>query len=117
MLDPCFVAPVGPEDVALCMRDPTSNEAIELTITDDLGPGPDGDTSADPWFVELENGLTCQTIGGATGVLNGMRLAYGCHNGDVLYGSPDKNEPVWTIHYQKDGSPTVEIVAIRTAWY
>lgn len=116
VLDPCFVSPTGSMG-ALCMQDPARNEAIKLTINDDLGLRSEGDTTADPWFVELENALHCGAMGGATSVLNGMRLAYSCGDGNYLYGSVDRSRLIWIIHHQREGSPVVNVVAIRTAWY
>lgn len=117
VLDPCFVAPVNISNSALCMSSPVA-EATSLTITSDTeAVALPSDESADPWFVELENGTMCGILGGATATLDGMRLNYSCNQQEHLYGSPDRSHPVWKIHYQRDGSRTVAIVRIRKAWY
>ena len=33
-----------------------------------------------------------------------------------LYGSPDEEEQVWTIHHLPEDAETLEVAEIRTAW-
>jgi hypothetical protein len=54
-------------------------------------------------------------IDGATGLVNGMRLNYGCHDGN-LFGDPDRSAPLWTIAYQPTSSTTVSTVPITKVW-
>jgi hypothetical protein len=53
----------------------------------------------DPYEIRLRHGVRCGLSTGATGVIAGLRLNYGCTNGAWLLGSPNRNSPLWRILY------------------
>ena len=118
VLDPCYVSPAQRPGVAVCISDPTTAEATELSVASDAGPPVEQNGFAgDPWFIELETGQTCQLLGGATTELHGLRLNFACDDEVYLYGSPDRSQPVWRIRRQDPGDPELRMVPMRKAWY
>jgi hypothetical protein len=101
----------------LCVASPWARSAVRLTFDED----PDGSYGAKPgglpWALELSSGTRCVWVGGATTVVQGRRLNYGCFDGRVLFGSPDTTRSTWRIRAARDGDGRgMRKVAIRTAW-
>jgi hypothetical protein len=55
---------------------------------------------------------------GATGLIAGMRINYGCLGGGTLIGDPRRNSLTWTIFYAKNYTSKQFVpVAIQAAWW
>ncbi|MFC4001329.1 hypothetical protein ACFS2C_06750 [Prauserella oleivorans] len=115
--DPCFVRAAPAPDVALCVQNPATGQAVRMTIAQDLGPRPQPELVHAPWFLELEDGRWCVPTAGIGPELDGEKPSFACGGQDFLYGVPDNRAPVWTIAHRDDGAETTQPVRIRTAWY
>jgi hypothetical protein len=117
--DPCF-ANLDQTRLA-CAEDPTSANAVMLTLTKDLpadAAGREPNFKAAPWALELENGQTCTPLTGATAPIAGMRINYGCGDDAYIAGSVDRSRPLWRVFYQTPTrSLSLQQVAVTTAWY
>lgn len=67
------------------------------------------------WLLELVDGQRCNAAGGATTTVGDRRLNFHCQNGFV-YGDPDPALPLWTVHYQANGSNTMESVPVAVVY-
>ncbi|WP_253853438.1 hypothetical protein [Prauserella alba] len=120
LYDPCFVRHRPRPDVALCVQNPTTSEAVRIRIVEDT-PGPaDRRRPGRPWFLELADGRHCVPAPGP-GRANDPpgRPTYTCGSDDHLYGLPDTTGPVWTMTNRlgdADGPGPPHRVRIRTAW-
>lgn len=78
-----------------------------------------------PWALELANGLRCSFVGGATGVVDGARVNYGCDpEGAIKWvvGYPDQSTSSWRVRLlEMDQSLNTvlgsEDVSVLIAWY
>ncbi|MHB1798837.1 MAG: hypothetical protein ACYCUI_11125 [Vulcanimicrobiaceae bacterium] len=114
LYDPCFSGAM--REVA-CVVNPFDKSVILMRLSKPVeGPSAPLDKRRPPWAVRLVNGATCEFLTGATGVVAGMRINYGCSNGASLLGEPDRTSQPWTIYYAKSQSdPDVTQIAIVTA--
>lgn len=69
-----------------------------------------------PWAIELTNGDRCGLMTGATAVVAGMRINYGCEGGGSIVGELDRFGAVWTANYYDEQSVGTETVAVATVW-
>ena len=69
-----------------------------------------------PWAVELANGERCGLLTGATAVVAGMRINYGCEGGGSIVGELDRSQPVWTGNYYDEQALGTELVEVATVW-
>jgi len=69
-----------------------------------------------PWALELANGERCTLLSGATSVLAGERINYGCEGGGVVLGAAHRGQPVWTVSYLADQSVATNVVEVAVAW-
>ncbi len=92
---------VGPEEPA---RAP--NERADVVI----------DPLEIPWALELANGSRCGLLTGATAVLAGQRINYGCDDGGLVIGEVDRSAVMWTVAYLADGASATNLVDVVTAW-
>jgi hypothetical protein len=117
--DPCF-APTAETRVVYCPQSGGSKRLIAIALTKPLPHGarnaaPTG-ASGPPTTIVLRGGVTCGYITGATGVVAGMRINYGCSDGRELLGDPDRRSPVWHIFAQPPkGAGNPRLVDIDTA--
>ncbi|WP_298180931.1 hypothetical protein [Saccharomonospora sp.] len=131
VLDPCFV-PADPVDVpalekpgeeprevdtvALCFDDPAQTELTKVHVVTDNGVWPREPAPFDPhWFLELGDGTRCTKVFGVEEIRENLPLSYDCDDG-TLYGSPDEEKPVWTVHHLAEGAETLRVAEVRTAW-
>jgi hypothetical protein len=97
--DPCFSGSAKTQ--VACPSDPF--EKVVLII--DLGkalPPHSGSSGQSPWAVRLANGVICSFITGATGVVAGMRLNYGCTDKGWILGEVDRSSQPWSVFYTRD---------------
>lgn len=114
--DPCFIG--GEPAMAVCVESPWDTKVTMLEVTMlELANAPaqqerGGDTV---WALELEGGERCLMISGATSTAAGERLNYQCDSG-VIYGDPDTDSEVWTVHYQAEGALAQTARDVVVAW-
>jgi hypothetical protein len=143
--DPCFENPFGPIDEAgelICAGSPFDTAVVGLTLTEPLqrfkdappdgmdmdgmavadSPAPEGMAEADihpldiPWALELANGERCTLLTGATAVLAGERVNYGCESGGMVLGEVNRDGPVWTVSYLAEDVFASDLVAVAVVW-
>jgi hypothetical protein len=81
---PAKSKPVGPEEPAAA-----PDESADVVI----------DPLEIPWALELANGSRCGLLTGATAVLAGLRINYGCDDGGLVIGEVDRAGAMWTVFY------------------
>jgi hypothetical protein len=122
ILDPCFSNAGGTGNMVICAQDPWSS-AKALMLKKPLPQDMANTTSADPtarspWAIELTSGKQCTALTGATSVVAGLRINYGCDGGGVLVGEPHRGAAVWTILFGSSYSAkTVDSRPIADAWW
>jgi hypothetical protein len=101
--DPCFSATAHAHSV-VCFLDPWTPVTI-LQLTKPLPRHSRLLTRALPWAIETVDGRHCTFLTGATGLMGGRRVNYGCTDHSYLIGDPDEHHPLWTIHSAKTFNP------------
>ena len=104
IIDPCFTNQDSTEVACPNARDPRAVVLIQLTATPDTNVANHNDPQAAPWLVQLQGGVTCGFLTGATTDIAGRRYNYECSDGSVLYGNPDESHPLWQILRSTQGS-------------
>jgi hypothetical protein len=56
-------------------------------------------------------------VSGATAAVGSDRLNYSCDGEVVIYGEPDRREPVWTVMAARKGSSTLSASEVALAWF
>lgn len=93
--DPCFAS--SPHARAVyCFFNPWSRVTV-LRLTRPLPKAPPLQGPVLPWAIVTASGLRCVFMTGATALVGGQRINYGCTNGSYLIGSPETRSPLWTI--------------------
>jgi hypothetical protein len=119
ILDPCFSKGKLSKPFVVCPIAPWSRRATVLVLTKPI-PLVEGNatsrSSTEPWGIVTANGKHCLAFTGATGVIGGRYVRYGCQEGGVLLGVPDRHTPVWTIFYAAKNSSLQFRVRITDAW-
>ena len=69
-----------------------------------------------PWAVELADGERCTLLTGATAVVAGMRINYGCDGGGSIVGDLQRGPTVWTANYYDEQAVGTELVEVATVW-
>ena len=133
--DPCFADPVaapGERHDLVCAAAPWATDVVLFRLTAPLprekegapaggdpaaaGAEADADPWALPWALELANGERCTLLAGASVVLAGERLHYGCEGGGAVLGEVDRGQPVWAAAYLADGAVGTTLVDVMVAW-
>jgi hypothetical protein len=94
--DPCFAASSHASSV-VCFLDPWHAVTV-LRLTRRLPrhvPAPKGPPL--PWVIVTSDGRRCVFMTGATALVAGERVNYGCTDGSYLIGDPDTSRALWTI--------------------
>jgi len=72
----------------VCAAAPWSRTLVRIALSEDLPRRDPSPLAAPPyWALVLASGARCTFISGATAVVRGFRLNYGCDDGRVLFGS------------------------------
>jgi len=102
----------------VCAAAPWSRTLVRIALSEDLPRRDPSPLAAPPcWALVLASGTRCTFISGATAVVRGFRLNYGCDDGRVLFGSPRRSSSTWRIRVARDGTGRgVRLAAIREAW-
>ncbi|HEU5353993.1 MAG TPA: hypothetical protein VFU65_06010 [Actinocrinis sp.] len=120
VLGPCFADTASGDAGAplLCVADPTSQQAVLLSLGGTTLPAQatnTDDPGAAPWFLMLADGHSCRFAGVGTGT---DVLTYDC-GGGVGATQVDRSQPVWTVRegkFQADPTPSAARVAVTTAF-
>jgi hypothetical protein len=85
ILDPCFSNETGTSGFVVCAESPWSS-VTKLRLTKPLPQSLANDESGDPtvgvpWSLKLTDGTECGLLTGATSVVAGLRISYGCDGG------------------------------------
>ena len=116
IIDPCYS---GPRTWVAC---PSGAGVIRIKLTKPLplnmADAPLNTNRADPASITLAHGVTCGFITGATGVVGGLRLNYGCSNRAWLLGSPNRGSPLWSILYLRSlkASHATSVAILVARW-
>ena len=135
--DPCFADPfaaAGELHELACAAAPWAADVVLFRLTEPLSrqkegvpgagdpaaaaavPEADADPWEMPWALELANGKRCTLLTGASVVLAGERLHYGCEGGGAVLGEVDREQPVWAVDYLADGAVATTLVDVTVAW-
>jgi len=121
IMDPCFEGFQQGSVVLACASSPWSADVVILTPTADLPRGQankPGLDAAPPWALELDNGVRCQLLTGATWGAAGMRVNYGCErDGGYVIGDVDRSRPRWQVLFDAPKGVAARTVGVRAAWY
>ncbi|MGH2461222.1 MAG: hypothetical protein ACRDIY_20380 [Chloroflexota bacterium] len=119
LMDPCFTIP-GNSAAVLCVRDPLDrNTFVQMNLTEPLPSPEPPPLRTHPWFLQLADGTVCSFFTGASGVINGQRINYGCSDGWVIVGEPTPG-PAWTAQevflaprsFDVEKSATVQVMSV-----
>jgi hypothetical protein len=122
-IDPCFSVPDVTTSV-ICNVDLATSLGRRLNLTQPLDPTMGWqDVQPSAQRLDLDNGLTCRFVGGATFGFQSQRANYSCGDDMWIVGQPQPGL-IWTVTVGKavttpmpalDPS-TVVTVAVRVAW-
>jgi hypothetical protein len=119
--DPCFENIFADRRILACADAPWTANVVLLRLTSPLPSARRGQVDRSntlPWALELANGQRCTMLTGATNVIAGMRVNYGCRDEAYAVGSVDRTLPVWRIFFQSARrSISLDQVEVSTAWY
>lgn len=116
--DPCFSG-TSRSDVA-CLDDAFAHRVFLLHLSKPLVAEKNPTTqmlqpSGQPWALRLSNGDQCGFMTGATTVLNGDRMNYGCKSGNTIFGFPNRSSALWTAKSVPWPKHTVTNVGVAVA--
>lgn len=122
ILDPCFSNETGTSSFVVCADDPWSGVSkliLTKPLPQDMANSQTSDpTASAPWAVELGDGTQCVFLTGATSVIAGLRINYGCAGGGVLVGEPRRQSDARTIFYGSGyKANAVTELPIAEAWW
>ena len=113
------MTPASCTDAALCPSGgPWTNHGLLLNSAPPSGQlNKDEGTSGPPWALQLSDGINCLEYSGATEVIAGQPLRYGCSGGVGLYGNVERSGQTWTIFEGTAHSATLSQQPIAVAWF
>jgi len=100
--DPCWVS--GNHAFVDCLASPYSRRVTRLHVTRGYhNRGGLGHPKRLPWGLLLANGVKTTVIPGDFGQVQGQKINYSYDNfTTVLYGPPDKSQPLWRVRKARD---------------
>jgi hypothetical protein len=119
--DPCWLS--GNHAYVDCLALPYSRKVTRLHVTRGYhNKGGLGEPKKLPWGLLLANGVKTTVIPGDFGEVQGKKINYSYNNFKaVLYGPPDKSEPLWRIRRARDDGhfnfKPAGWVTIDKAWF
>jgi hypothetical protein len=69
-----------------------------------------------PWALELANGERCTLLTGATAVLAGQRLNYGCESGGYVIGELQRDGLVWKASFLARDAHASDLLPVAVVW-
>jgi len=121
ILDPCFEGFQGAQAVVACPESPWTSRVTLLVPT--KAPARDAANQANiggglPWALELSGGARCVFLTGATAVVAGMRINYGCvGTPHAVVGDVNRLLPQWRVFVDRGQGVVVESENVAVAWY
>jgi hypothetical protein len=118
--DPCYADVVVSSKFVLCPISFPGSKVIRIRLTRTLPPPHkvSNPTRHPPWAIRLARGRWCGFFSGATSLIDGLRINYGCKGGGVLLGNPRRHSATWTILYASNfRSTSHSTVKISQAWW
>jgi len=121
ILDPCFAGFQGDRMVTACPESPWTSRVTVLNLVKE--PARTLANQADiggglPWALELVSGARCVFLTGATAVVAGMRVNYGCVGGaQSVVGEVNRLLPQWRVFVDGGQSVTLQLQEVAVAWY
>lgn len=113
--DPCFST--SPQaNYVICDANPSNGTRGLKAIL--AHPLPSGVYSSgmQAWMMRLSDGSVCAFYTGATGLIGGERINYGCTNGANLVGSP-RIGTVWMVKEMKQGRSRLLMTPVVEVWW
>ena len=119
--DPCFASsPGGPTVYVLCPMYTPAAKVLRINLTKALPSHAGGSDPMHypPWAIQTATGKWCTAITGATSMVAGMRVSYGCIGGGVLLGSPHRASANWRMFYATSyDAGASRLVPLRSVWW
>jgi hypothetical protein len=119
--DPCFSNTVNAAKYVLCPLSTPGSRVLRINLTKPLPKrsAATGDpTRFAPWAVQTTSGRWCTILSGATGLIGGLRINYGCTGGGILLGNPRRTTSTWTIFYAPNFNSTQFVsISLAAAWW
>jgi hypothetical protein len=119
--DPCFADQTTVAHFVLCPLYRPGANVLRINLTRGLpatAVTSQDPTRHQPWAMRLANGRWCTFITGATGLIAGMRINYGCTGGGILIGEPRRSSVTWSIFYAASFKANqYRPVSVREAWW
>lgn len=114
--DPCFSTSTQANYV-ICAADPSGDtRGLKAMLAHPLSaPGPYG-SGIQAWTMRLSDGSVCSFYTGATGLIGGERINYGCTNGSAIVGSP-RIGSVWMVKEMKKGQSQLVMTQVVEVWW
>ena len=115
--DPCF-SPSPQADFVICDADPTGDpRGLKAMLAHPFpAPGPSSD-GIQAWLMRLSDGSECGFILGATYVIGGERVNYGCTNGWSVVGFP-RIGSIWMVKIVRTGQTQgIRMMPVAEVWW
>jgi hypothetical protein len=121
--DPCFSTPLQSSYV-ICDANPAKGQTsgLKVMLTQPLPSATLPSSSENQaWLLRLSNGAICSFATGATFLVHGVRVDYGCSDGSVVIGMPQTGN-TWIANVSKNASPAantnpvITAVSVTKAW-
>jgi hypothetical protein len=123
--DPCFpnlaansclfvASPSATTVVRVLLGAPTPPRPLQPSVRPSSAPG---ESIANPWALDLNDGAQCVFEHGAEDNVGGLRPNYRCSDGRFVFGNPDESRSEWSVQLgaSQDG-PLTEQIGVTDAW-
>jgi hypothetical protein len=119
--DPCFSIS-GTNQAVICGTSPLSTSlGFKLNLAESLPARGIEPILKYAWAFELDDGVDCTFMGGATAAFEGERVNYSCYDGWFILGDLQQGQ-IWTarkIHLSADSSSIEQSIQvnIKIVWF
>jgi hypothetical protein len=123
--DPCFpnlaassclfvASPSATTAVRVLLAAPKPLQPLQPSVRPSSAPG---ESIANPWALDLNDGTQCVFEHGAEDNVGGLRPNYRCSDGRFVFGNPDESRSEWSVQLgaSQDG-PLTERIGVTDAW-
>ncbi len=112
--DPCFSTSTQASYV-ICDANPTGDTRGLKAILAHPLPASSPSSGTQAWMMRLADGPVCSFMTGASGIIGGERINYGCTDGALVIGTPQIGS-VWMVKEVKKGQSQFVMVSVVEAW-